>query len=506
MLGLNEKQIGIDIADNTIEVAQIAGSKVLSLSRIKVSDGVVEHDRIKDEEKLILAINKLFNGAKPKKIKTKEIIFKLQESQSFVFTIQVDKGRKVEEVVEEEIENSIPLEKDDLIYNYRVVGKNKRGKEVLIVAASKEVLIMWQKFFEKLKIKIKYFDIEALANYRALSFKSDKEPVCIVDIGSKTTNIALFNKNNLYYSYAMQKAGQFLSQQIANALKIDLVKAEEKKIKVDLKNKGKIGKIIIEGLQPMINEIRSGITYLESKSKQKVKKVILIGGSAQLKGLVGYLSDNLKVEVKIGSPVLRDSNVKLIYLGAIGVAMGIDKQNKKLIFETKKIKKNDMPTKKQIEKPVVKSKKQDLESIGGLEPLEEKSGSGNKGKIIIFFVVMLIGIILVVGAFWYRNNQRAQTREAQEKAQSIEIPDVSEKLKELVEEQSVIESKEYVVIKDTPTGFLNVRSGPDTSYDVITKVNPGTEYVVLDEDEEWFQIEVTDDMNGWIYSIYAEKI
>ena len=46
MLGLNKKNIGIDIADNTIEVAEIKGNKILNLSRIKIPSGIVQHNQI----------------------------------------------------------------------------------------------------------------------------------------------------------------------------------------------------------------------------------------------------------------------------------------------------------------------------------------------------------------------------------------------------------------------------------------------------------------------------
>ena len=118
MLGLNKKNIGIDIADNTIEVAEIIGNKILNLSRIKIPSGIVQHNQIKDEEKLILAIKKVLENNKPKPIKAKEIIFKLQESQSFVFTIKIENKNKLQETLKQEIKNNVPLEKDDLVYNY----------------------------------------------------------------------------------------------------------------------------------------------------------------------------------------------------------------------------------------------------------------------------------------------------------------------------------------------------------------------------------------------------
>jgi len=66
----------------------------------------------------------------------------------------------------------------------------------------------------------------------------------------------------------------------------------------------------------------------------------------------------------------------------------------------------------------------------------------------------------------------------------------------------------YVEIKDTPTGWLKVRSEPSTAggdETVITKIDPGDTYPLLDEDGGWYQIEYEKDETGWISGKYAEK-
>ena len=67
----------------------------------------------------------------------------------------------------------------------------------------------------------------------------------------------------------------------------------------------------------------------------------------------------------------------------------------------------------------------------------------------------------------------------------------------------------YVIIKDTPTGWLNVRKEPSTasSVEVITQVNPGEKYSFLDENNSgWYQIELDTGQVGWVSSKYAELV
>ena len=64
--------------------------------------------------------------------------------------------------------------------------------------------------------------------------------------------------------------------------------------------------------------------------------------------------------------------------------------------------------------------------------------------------------------------------------------------------------KPYVLILDTPTGWLRVREGPSTATKEITKVKPGEKYPLLDEEKGWFKIKL-EDKEGWVSGKYAEK-
>jgi len=64
--------------------------------------------------------------------------------------------------------------------------------------------------------------------------------------------------------------------------------------------------------------------------------------------------------------------------------------------------------------------------------------------------------------------------------------------------------KTTIVIKDTPTGWLRVRTEPTLNASESGKVNPGEKYPLLDEKEGWYKIKIAT-QEGWISSIYSEK-
>jgi len=62
-----------------------------------------------------------------------------------------------------------------------------------------------------------------------------------------------------------------------------------------------------------------------------------------------------------------------------------------------------------------------------------------------------------------------------------------------------------VLILETPTGFLNVRSENSLSGSVIAKINPGENYELISQKDNWFEIKLKDGKTGWISNQYAKK-
>jgi len=60
-----------------------------------------------------------------------------------------------------------------------------------------------------------------------------------------------------------------------------------------------------------------------------------------------------------------------------------------------------------------------------------------------------------------------------------------------------------VIIGDTPTGWLRVRSSANTGSEEVAKVNPGESFNLVDSSNGWFQIELPDGVTGWVSGQYA---
>lgn len=71
------------------------------------------------------------------------------------------------------------------------------------------------------------------------------------------------------------------------------------------------------------------------------------------------------------------------------------------------------------------------------------------------------------------------------------------------ETQEEKEKKEQIgVVLDTPTGWLNVRSGPGTAYDQTDRISPGDKHAILETSGGWHHIRLSEEKTGWVFSEY----
>jgi hypothetical protein len=68
-------------------------------------------------------------------------------------------------------------------------------------------------------------------------------------------------------------------------------------------------------------------------------------------------------------------------------------------------------------------------------------------------------------------------------------------------------AKPYIKVKETPTGFLRVRTEPSTTATEAAKINPGEMYPYLnEEDSGWLKIEYETDKEGWVSGVYVDLV
>ncbi|MFH1451452.1 MAG: pilus assembly protein PilM, partial [bacterium] len=417
---LKAKSVGIDIADQTIEIIELDGrgeeANVTSKSQVVFESGVVEKGRIINEEKLAQIVKKTLKSAKPTPIRAKKIIFGLPESQVYIQIITLPSHQKKdrEALIKLKANKNIPLAEDDLLFAYKITAESETECEALLVATSKKIVEEWQQFFQKIELEIEVFDIESLATFRGLFLRLPKIPICIVDIGAATTNIAIFDSKGLRYSRTINFAGNFFTAEIAKYLRIKIATAEEKKKTIGLtKTNTRVFPILIKSLETVVSEVRVVIDYFKEKTGENIAEVFLVGGSSKLKGIADYFATNLGLPVRNGKSSLTKEDIPLEYIEATGLAFrGLDKEWSQ---KTPTININNGRLEKKMNRkeagkivlPVSDNNEDSALSSVSLREQEKKLRS----EKILLAIILILGLLSVPLSFFYKAYRKEQQKE-----------------------------------------------------------------------------------------------
>ncbi|OGK13404.1 hypothetical protein A3A93_01920 [Candidatus Roizmanbacteria bacterium RIFCSPLOWO2_01_FULL_38_12] len=73
-------------------------------------------------------------------------------------------------------------------------------------------------------------------------------------------------------------------------------------------------------------------------------------------------------------------------------------------------------------------------------------------------------------------------------------------------DEASLNTSNQIEILDNDLGYLNVRSEPLVSGDIVTKVNPGETYEYTDTENGWYYITLDDGSVGWVSGDYVEIV
>ncbi len=217
-----KKSLALEINDSNIKILEISlvkGEKIISASNeVSLEAGIVVDGEIKKSKDLARQLKVAFNKARPRSASCKKIHFALPDRLVYthVFRAIIGIGQGIKQVVAREYQKSIPLTENEGEFSFKVIDKNESsGQEqistIILVAAAKKSLLTWQNFFEEQKLNIEFFDIEALAIFRAMFERHQDKILGILDIKQTYSKFAIFSLHGLEYEFSIAIGAEHLT-------------------------------------------------------------------------------------------------------------------------------------------------------------------------------------------------------------------------------------------------------------------------------------------------------
>lgn len=335
--------LAIDVGDSSIEALMLAGGSTARFShRVELSDGIIKDGEIVNQEKFIMALKSLVEEFKKQISSFKNEVpaaLNLPESKTFIYCFDlgpVANNNEMTKTVSAEAEKNIPWQQQELYFDF-ILKKATNANQVVYVAASKKLVDDYVVAFKSAGLNLTTVGAESLSLGCALLPTSvNHGATLILDVGARTANISVFDKNNLLaLSSSVSIAGEVFSADIARDKNISLSEAEELKKKtadiLDSQNQT-VYPSLWKSIDDLAQETRKAIAYFEKKYGQIIEAVILCGGSSLIKGMNTALVGRLDKKVIGGDPIVKikkldkldSAGPSILFADVIGLALSLE--------------------------------------------------------------------------------------------------------------------------------------------------------------------------------------
>lgn len=334
----------IDISDQSIKYGELvptsSGLRLGKYGKEKIPEGIVVSGMIEKPDDLVKILKKL-----KEKEKMHFIRVALPEEQMYLFSICLPKTKTedIKDAILLQIEEHIPLKASDVVFDYDVVLDKDSSMLVEVVAMASNTMDGYLSIFDRAGLVPLSFELEAQAIARAVVPTGDTSPVMIVDFGDSRTGVSISNHGRVFLTTTIAFGGLDLTKMIAKNFSLSFEEAQRMKHEYGLDKVADAEQIfpaILNGVSVLRDELNKQLSYWDThdhdkdeKVQQKIDRIVLCGGDANLAGLSEYLEISMKMKVENANVWINILNTKdeipemtldesLSYATVLGLALG----------------------------------------------------------------------------------------------------------------------------------------------------------------------------------------
>ena len=302
------RNIGVDVGVDSIKIVVAE----VSLQQTRIID-YVEQDRVSDVlEEIVNTVRTMIEKYDYKSNNTCVLVgFATDRIYSRLLHFPFDslKRSELDKIVEKELETILPLEQEEIVFDYHVLPKTKEinGMDVFSCAVSQNTIKKTISDYLNgdvvvhgiIPTGISYGSlIHKLCSLKELNTKD--EPVAIIDIGASKTSLSIFQKNKALFSRTISYGGMNITKAMSSELNIDFEQAESmKKTTHNTDVKDKTLEIINKELTPLICEIQKTFRVLSVEHDCHLTKILLTGGSCRIKGIDTLFAQSIGIPTEM---------------------------------------------------------------------------------------------------------------------------------------------------------------------------------------------------------------
>lgn len=283
--------------------------RVLGYGSATFDASAVDNGTILKPEIIAEATKKLFKQNFQGELTTRRAAIALPSYRSFSRSMQLPKlsGDELQQAVELELEQYIPVPLKELYLDYAITRQTNSELELFAVAVPRTIVDSYLGLAETMGMEPILIETTMASAARLFSYDRNSDVASvIIDFGSLTADIGIYNKTTLVTG-TVPAGGLVFTRLIKDKLGVSEAEAGFIKTKYGLsasKKQAEITDAIKPALQKILTEIRRMSRYYEERygSSHTISQVVILGGGANMPGLGDYLTNELRMPVRAFNP------------------------------------------------------------------------------------------------------------------------------------------------------------------------------------------------------------
>ena len=293
--------IGVDISDESFKFVNLIAPKgerrINFFGERDLERGLIKSGEIKNPDEVAKALRSAFL---PYQKKIPYLMLSLPEEKGFVRIIKLEHVKKdeVRSAVEFQLEEHIPFPPEQLTFDYEILDE-KEDIDVLVTAYPRDVVESYVEIVKKSGFIPTIFELESQAIARAVVPTGFKGACLVGDIGRTRTTFFIVRNGFVYFTSTIRTGGHDIDNILMQSLHLSIEEATDVKVG---RGYDYSAEEIIKSLSPVLvtlkEEAERQINFWEHRymrPEDKISKIYLCGGDANLKGLPEFLTLGLSM-------------------------------------------------------------------------------------------------------------------------------------------------------------------------------------------------------------------
>ncbi len=262
------------------------------------------------KEKMAQQVDTLFSDHS---LPTGDVRLALPESlvSTKVISIPVLSDSELASAITWQAEQHIPIPKEDLTLEYQVLYRPDRGEKdtpmrVLLIGARTSMVEKYISVFNSQGIEPTYLETQTISLMRVARVTPTDPVTMLVQFGFSTLDCSIIRGGELSFVFSYPNGGILFNRALEGTLQLPIAQAEEYKRTYGLDPQyfeGRVQAALQPVLQSFVEQLQKAAHfYSQQYPQEKVQRILLSGGSAQLPGLVPFLASTMGIEVLLIQP------------------------------------------------------------------------------------------------------------------------------------------------------------------------------------------------------------